>query len=82
MMDEELEKQKILYELRLRRTICQVCIQTVSEVPMEEPRRASALAEYQRQLAAIEARINEITGKPPDIVVGLKTAKLFPEVGK
>ncbi len=69
----------ILNELYARRKLCLFCIQTVSEAPLDDPRRAGAIEEYNRQLAAIDARIATIEGKPPDIVIGLKPAILFPK---
>ncbi len=68
-----------LKELYARRALCLFCIQTVSEIPQEDPRRAGAIEEYNRQLASIDAKITAITGKPPDIVIGLKPAILFPK---
>jgi hypothetical protein len=71
-----------LNELYSRRKLCLLCIQLVSEVPLDDPRREGAIAEYNRQLAAIDKRIEAIEGKPPDIVIGLKPAILFPKVEK
>jgi hypothetical protein len=66
-----------LAELQLRLALCRECIKTISAVDPSDPRRAGALAEYNRQLAVISAQIAEITGKPPPITIGLKPAKLF-----
>ena len=66
-------------ELMGRRKLCLLCIQTVSEVEEGDPRRAGALVEYNRQLSQIDGRIAAITGKPPDTVIGLKPAVLFPK---
>jgi hypothetical protein len=68
-----------IQELYNRRKLCLFCIQLCSEVPLDDPRRADAIAEYNRQLALIDARIAAIEGKPPDIVIGLKPAILFPK---
>lgn len=38
-----------------------------------------ATMHYRGQLAEIEKKIEEITGKPPPIVIGLKTASIFPK---
>lgn len=79
------DQEKLLKELYNRRALCQLCIQTVSEVSPEDSRREGALMEYNRQLGVIDGRIAEITGKPPAVVVGLKPAVLFPRsegVGK
>ncbi len=66
-------------ELYARRKLCLLCIQFVSEAPADDPRRAGAIEEYNRQLAEIDAKITAIEGKPPDIVIGLKPAILFPK---
>ena len=65
-----------LLELNMRRTICQACIKTLDKMD-DDPRKPEAMKEYKAQLASIDAQIAEITGKPPPVVVGLKTAKLF-----
>ena len=44
---------------------------------MDDPRKADAMNNYKAQLASIDAQITELTGTPPPVVVGLKTAKLF-----
>jgi len=71
--------EKTLKELYARRALCLFCIQTVSEFPLDEPRRADAIVFYNEQLSAIDKQIADITGKPPDIVIGLKPAILFPK---
>lgn len=70
-----------LEELQTRRALCLMCIKMVSEVDASDPRRAVALEEYNRQLASIDKQIEEITGTPPPIVIGLKPAVLFPRAG-
>ncbi len=70
-----------LPELYARRKLCLLCLRTVSEVDPSDPRRAGALEEYNRQLASIDAKIAALTGRPPDIVIGLKPAILFPKAG-
>ena len=65
-----------LAELNMRRTVCQVCIKTLDQVE-GDPRKPEAMNHYKAQLAGIDAQIAEITGKPPPVVVGLKTASLF-----
>lgn len=74
-MDETLE------ELHARRFMALQCLKIASEADDDDPRKSPAIAEYNRQLANIDAKIAEITGSPPDIVVGLKTAVLFPREG-
>lgn len=66
-------------KLYMRRAMCQFCIKTLDDMDESEPGRADALIEYKRQLASIDAKIAEATGKPPDIVIGLKTASLTGE---
>lgn len=74
--------QKIaLATLNNRRAFCMLCIDTVDKVDPADPRRIPALKYYKDQLAEIDAKIAEITGKPPDIVVGLKSAQLFSKAG-
>lgn len=68
-----------LEDLYARRAVCLMCIQVVSETPLEDPRREGAIAEYNRQLAQIDGRIAAIMGKPPDTVIGLKPGILFPK---
>lgn len=64
-----------LGELHFRRNLCRECIRIVDNT--DDPRREQALEVYKAQLARIDAAIAEITGKPPAVVVGLKTARLF-----
>jgi len=71
-----------LAELNIRRKFCRFCLQVLSDVDPADPRRESALVEYNRQLAAIDAKIAAITGRPPDTVIGLKSAVLFPRAGE
>lgn len=71
-----------LQELYARRELALVCIRTVSAVTDGDPRKESALKEYNRQLAEIDAKITEAGGKPPDTVIGLKSATLTAEVNK
>lgn len=67
--------QSSLDDLQFRRNICRIFISIISGI--EDPRREAALKEYNRQLAEIDNKIETITGKPPEVVVGLKTAVLF-----
>lgn len=62
-------------DLNFRRTLCREIIKIVSG--MDDPRKEDALKEYNRQLAEIDKKIETITGTPPPVVVGLKTAVLF-----
>ena len=68
---------RTLAELQARRAICQMCIKTIDQLPKETDGKADAMVEYKRQLASIDKQLEEITGKFPAVVVGLKTAKLF-----
>lgn len=67
--------QDSLDDLEFRRALCKAIISYLSGV--DDPRRDEALKEYQRQLGVIETKIQNITGAPPPVVVGLKTARLF-----
>ena len=63
-------------ELTFRRNLCRAFIKVIDEME-DDPRKPEAMENYKAQLAKIDAEITEITGKPPPVVVGLKTAKLF-----
>jgi hypothetical protein len=71
----ELTKEAKIKDLHSRRSICQAAIKIVDEAT-EDPRRAEALKHYQGQLAEIDRQITELTGKPPDIVIGLQAGVL------
>lgn len=63
-------------ELQMRRALCQAAIQTLDQVDDTDPRKAGALNNYKGQLAELDRRIAELTGTPPPVVVGLKSATL------
>jgi len=71
--------------LHIRRGLCRTFISILDRMDDEEvirlgetpETRRSALEEYKRQLAEIDAQITAITGTPPPVVVNLKTARLF-----
>ena len=65
-----------LNELNVRRLVCQSIIKTIDQIE-NDPRKPEAMEHYKAQLASIDAQITEITGTPPPVVVGLKTATLF-----
>ena len=65
-----------LKDLEWRREFAQMVIKVIDEMP-DDPRKPEAMIHYKGQLAQIDAEITEITGTPPPIVVGLKTATLF-----
>ncbi len=71
------EKKTRLRELYMRRNLCDLFRKIIDE--SNDPLRENAMAEYNRQLASIDAKIAAIMGKPPDVVVGLKPAILFPK---
>ncbi len=71
----------VLTDLNTRRTLCLAALDLLEQSDPADPRRAGALEEYKRQLAEIDAKIAALTGKPPDIVVGLKSAHLFGKAG-
>lgn len=62
-------------EIMNRIAIVKMAIKILEET--EDPRQPEALEHYRAQLAQLEAQI-----KPPPIVIGLKTARLFGKVGK
>jgi len=63
-------------ELNWRRKFCKMCISIIDQVE-DDPRKPEAMKHYKAQLAEIDAQITELTGTPPPVVVGLKTAVLF-----
>jgi len=82
-----------LQELLLRKQLAEYLISVLQTVSDEDERKPSALEHYRNQLTTIEQRIVEFhaqelsetdqsEGKPKDIVIGLKTAKLFAQPGK
>lgn len=83
-MDKKLteEEQAQLEELQFRRNMAVLCKKIADEVTEDDPLyhlRASAIAEYNRQIANIDKKIEALTGKPPDVVVRLKPGVLFPK---
>ena len=64
-------KDMDLHELQMRRTVCLAALKVLQETGTQVER------DYHAQLATLDKRIEEITGKPPPVVVGLKTASLF-----
>lgn len=67
-------------ELDFRRDLCRYILMILNDVDDNDPRKADAIAEYERQLEEIEKQI--ATLKPPPVVVGLETAALFGAVGE
>jgi hypothetical protein len=63
-------------ELNWRRSFCQSVIKIIDGME-DDPRKPAAMEHYKAQLAEIDKEITELTGTPPPIVVGLKTASLF-----
>lgn len=70
-----MENGERLGELHARRAIARAAVQLLAD-EKNDLRAADALREYQAQLARIDAQIAEIEGKPPAVVVGLRTASL------
>ena len=66
-------------DLHFRFNFCRFCITVLSEVEDTDPRKVDALRHYNQQLQTISDQIKAETGKPPDIVVGLKPGILFPK---
>lgn len=76
------EKEK-LAELNVRRMVAMQAVRIVVDAKNHgDPRGAAAEEKYRGQLKRIEERIEAITGRPPDIVIGLKTAQLSAEPSK
>lgn len=74
-MDDNSGKIK---ELKIRLSLANYCIQTLEA--MKTPEAYDVLERiYIPQRDRIQKRLDEFT-KPPDVVVGLKTAVLFPKV--
>ncbi len=73
------DEPESLASLNLRRVIARVAIRTVSTE--EDPdAKEDALQYYNAQLAEIDRKIALLTGSPPPVTVGLKTADLTPVV--
>lgn len=76
MTDNELRR------LKIRRSMARAAIQTLDKITpaeleglgFDEETRQDALNEYKNQLAVIDAKIAVLTGTPPPVIVGLKTA--------
>ena len=78
-----------LDELMFRKQVAEFCISVLEKTAADDPRQPDALAYYRGQLAEIEANIAEYSAapaedpeKPQDIVIGLKTARLFAQPKK
>jgi hypothetical protein len=76
-MSDNDKQHRPLAEVEARRMIALKAVKAVKGVDDSDPRKESALRYYEAQLAELDAEIEEITGKPPPIVVGLKTASLL-----
>lgn len=61
--------------IKSRIALCKLAIELIEQA-VDDPRQPDALVEYRGQLARLEARLAEVE-KPADIVIGLKTARLF-----
>jgi len=83
-----------LDELKFRKALAEFIIGMLEQKASDDPRQPEAMAFYRGQLSEIEASIEEYSepptedpnpesdGKPKDIVIGLKTARLFAQPGK
>ena len=67
--------KRSLENLQARRVIAKTAIK-ILDAEQDDPRQPEAIEKIKKQLASIDAQIAEITGKPPAITVGLKTASL------
>lgn len=75
------EEQAKLKDLTVRRLVALHAVRTLA-AEKEDPRAREAEQKYRQQLANLDAKIEEITGRPPDIVVQLQPGVLFGEAHK
>lgn len=66
-----------LYDLKIKRAIAQTAIYTLANV--DDPRQPAAIERLKAQLASIDKEIEEITGRPPKVVIGLNAAAMAAE---
>lgn len=69
------EEERQLQELMLRRLVAQECVRAMAAIK-DDPKAREAEEKYRQQLTNIEKKIEAITGRPPDVVVGLKPGTL------
>lgn len=76
-------------DIRVRIEMCKLCIRVLEDDCKDDPRQPSALEHYKAQLKRLEQKAaphnfgNVIPStQPPDIVIGLKPARLFGVVPK
>lgn len=69
------EQKQELAELNVRRQIALTAVRLLRAEKVD-PRAPAAVEKYQGQLTSIENQIEAITGRPPDTVIGLQTARL------
>lgn len=75
-------------DLGIRISMCKFCIKVLEDDCKGDPRQPDALAHYRARLAKLEGKLlnqptlQEMLPSPPDIVIGLKPAKLFGDVPK
>jgi len=67
------EMGESLAELNMRRGVALLAVRTARENGGSD----EVVEMYQRQLSNIEGKIAELTGRVPDVVVGLKPGNLF-----
>lgn len=67
-----------LKDLKIRKAVAEAAVRELKK--SDDPRAEDALSHYQKQLAEINEKIEQFTSEPPEVVVGLKTAALFPKV--
>lgn len=68
-------------DLKFRIGVTELAIRTL-EAEKVDPRAPDALKHYRQQLKELQDQLAALENKPPDIVVGLKTAELFPRSEK
>ena len=66
-----------LSDLYLRRKLVLAALKIIRCELDSDPRAPIAEKRYLEQLEEIDVRIKELTGRPPDVVVGLAPANLF-----
>lgn len=66
-----------LKDLHLRRNLALGVLRMIREDLAYDPRSSVAEQRYMKQLEEIEEKIKEISGRPPDVVIGLSPANLF-----
>ena len=67
--------------LKIRISVCKFCIKVLETNATDDSRQPDALVHYKAQLVELESKLDSIN-KPPDIVIGLRSANLSGKVPK